>query len=387
VRSPSPPGDGCVVGSADVDAPRQADDSRVALDRELLTGVVVLRWATWIWMAVVVAIDARNDRFAHLWAAVAMVALALAFTAWATVTLRADPRRLLTPLAVGTEVVIAGAIVFSDQWVYAQSHAQSFGSAWPLASILTVGIAYGVRIGAGAGLVMGVLHWLGDLAFLAGPWTAERTLSAWSTVVLYSLAGAVAGFAARRLREAESQISAARAREEVARTLHDGVLQTLAVVQRRSDDPELVGLAREQEHELREFLFGVDPAHPGLGPTLRAASARVERTHGLRTRVILADDPPVDERVARAIGGAVSEALTNAAKHGGAGTATVYVESEDDGGLFCSVKDDGRGFDAAATAEGVGLTRSIRGRIAELGGRVEVDGGPGHGAEVRLWVP
>ncbi len=244
----------------------QAGDSRVALDRELLTGVVVLRWATWIWMAVVVVIDARNDRFAHLWAAVVMVGLALAFTAWATVTLRVDPRRLLAPPAVATEVVIAGALVFSDQWVYAHDHSQSFGSAWPLASILTVGIAYGVRAGAGAGLVMGVLHWLGDLVFLSGPWTAERTLSAWSTVVLYSLAGAVAGFAARRLREAESQISAARAREEVARTLHDGVLQTLAVVQRRSDDPELVGLAREQEHELREFLFGVDPAHPASDP-------------------------------------------------------------------------------------------------------------------------
>jgi signal transduction histidine kinase len=360
---------------------------RVALDRELLTGVVVLRWATWLWMTVVVVVDARDQRFAHLWAAVVMVGLALAFTAWATVTLRADPRRLLAPVAVATEVAIAGAIVFSDQWVYAQDHSQSFGSAWPLASILTVGIAYGVRAGAGAGLVMGILHWLGDLAFLSGPWTAERTLSAWSTVVLYSLAGAVAGFAARRLREAESQISAARAREEVSRTLHDGVLQTLAVVQRRSDDPELVGLAREQEHELREFLFGVDPAHPGLGATLRAASARVERTHGLRTQVILTDDPPVDDGVARALGGAVSEALTNAAKHGGASTATVYVEADEDGGLFCSVKDDGRGFDPGATAEGVGLTRSIRGRITELGGRVEVDGRPGRGAEVRLWVP
>ena len=83
--------------------------------------------------------------------------------------------------------------------------------------------------------------------------------------------------------------------------------------------------------------------------------------------------------------GAVGEALTNAAKHGDAGHATVYVEQDGDI-VFVSVKDDGRGFDPAATVEGVGMERSIRGRMAEAGGRVEIDGNPGHGTEVRFWV-
>jgi signal transduction histidine kinase len=51
------------------------------------------------------------------------------------------------------------------------------------------------------------------------------------------------------------------------------------------------------------------------------------------------------------------------------------------------VKDDGTGFEPATRPEGVGLGHSIRGRIDELGGRVEVDGNPGQGTEVRLWVP
>ena len=175
--------------------------------------------------------------------------------------------------------------------------------------------------------------------------------------MLYTLGGGVAGFLAVRLREAERRIAVARARDEVARTLHDGVLQTLAIVQRRVGDAELAALAREQELELREFLFSTKPDarravtdtdHPGadLGARLRAVSAEAERRYGLRSDVVVSDpDLDVPERVADAVTGAVSEALTNAAKHGQAGHATIYAEPGDDGGLFCSVKDDGRGFD------------------------------------------
>ena len=82
--------------------------------------------------------------------------------------------------------------------------------------------------------------------------------------------------------------------------------------------------------------------------------------------------------------GAVTEALTNAAKHGRATNVTVFVERDDDG-IFVSVKDDGVGFDPESTDDGVGLARSIRARMREIGGRVEVDSRPGSGAEVRLW--
>ena len=84
---------------------------------------------------------------------------------------------------------------------------------------------------------------------------------------------------------------------------------------------------------------------------------------------------------------AVGEALTNAGKHAGSQRLTVFVEADDGGGVFCSVKDDGAGFDAVGVTEGVGLSRSIRGRLAEVGGRVEVDSRPGSGTEVRLWIP
>ena len=87
-----------------------------------------------------------------------------------------------------------------------------------------------------------------------------------------------------------------------------------------------------------------------------------------------------------ALTGAVGEALTNAGKHGPATRVVVYVEEDDDGHLFCSVKDDGPGFEPTSTAEGVGITRSIKGRIEGVGGTVEIVSAPGTGAEVRLRV-
>jgi signal transduction histidine kinase len=87
-----------------------------------------------------------------------------------------------------------------------------------------------------------------------------------------------------------------------------------------------------------------------------------------------------------ALSGAVSEALTNAGKHAQSQRVTVFVEPNDAGGLFCSVKDDGAGFDTRMTAPGVGIDRSIVGRMVEMGGRAEVLSRPGHGTEVCLWL-
>jgi len=190
------------------------------------------------------------------------------------------------------------------------------------------------------------------------------------------------------LREAETEISTVRAREEVARTLHDGVLQTLAVIQRRSDDDELRSLARNQERDLRTYLFERDRPPTDLSASLRAACDLVARRHGVDVQVNLADDlPEVNASVSHALVGAVQEAVTNAAKHSGAARIVVFAEpSDDDGTVFCSVRDDRCGFEFEPELVGEGLRRSIRGRIDDVGGRVEVDSKRGRGTEVRLWA-
>jgi signal transduction histidine kinase len=339
------------------------------------------------------------------WLAVALVAAALVVTAVDTALLRTDATALLRPGPLVAELAVGAALVLGDGWAYGPHHAfstsQALGSVWPLAGILGSGVALGPLAAAGAGVGIGMARVGATVANGAAVDTGGRILSLTNTVVFYALGGAAAGYVARLLRGAESQISAARAREEVARTLHDGVLQTLAVVERRATDPVLARLAREQERELREYLFGVaqrrpdgrDPATVGpgggdLGAALRAAAARFEDAFGGRAQVLVAEDlPPLGVERVSALAGAAGEALVNAGKHGRAARVTVYVEPADGGGVFCSVKDDGVGFDAASTAPGQGLTRSIRGRMEEAGGRADVTSRPGTGTEVCLWLP
>lgn len=368
-------------------------DREDALVRSLLTGIAVFRWLAWAWMAVLLLVNrselSRPEARPAL--ALVLVGAALLVTVVDTALLGAEPARLLSAPVVVAEVVVACALEVGDELAYnGVSHPQSLASAWPLAGVMTAGIAFRARGGVLAGAAIGLARGAGELAGPSG-WTDRDTVSVVSSVVLYALAGLVAGFVTARLREAERRTSMAQAREEVARTLHDGVLQTLAVVQRRTGDPDILRLAHEQERELREFLYGTPGAVGGggdLGTRLRAAAARFEDRYGGSASVVVADDiPPVEPAVVDAVAGAVGEALTNAGKHGGGGRVTVFVEPGDDRDLFCSVKDDGPGFDSDATPEGAGLRRSVRGRIAEVGGRVEVDGRPGWGTEVRLWVP
>jgi signal transduction histidine kinase len=373
-------------------AARAEHDREDALVRGLLTGIAVFRWLALAWVVVLLVVN-RSELGApeaRPWLALGLVAAAFLVTVVDTALLRARPARLLSLPVVAAEVAVAWGLEVGDELAYnGVPHSQSLSSAWPLAGVLTAGVAFRWRGGVLAGVVIGLGRGIGELVG-PGDWTERATVGVVSSVVLYALAGLVAGFVTARLREAERRISLAQAREEVARTLHDGVLQTLAVVQRRTEDPDIVRLAHEQERELREFLYGRPEAVGGggdLGARLRAAAARFEDRYGGTAQVVVAPDvPTLGLRTVDALAGAVGEALANAGKHGAATRVTVFAEPVD-GQLFCSVKDDGAGFDQRATSEGSGLRRSVRGRIAEVGGRVEIDGRPGRGTEVRCWLP
>jgi phage shock protein PspC (stress-responsive transcriptional regulator) len=192
----------------------------------------------------------------------------------------------------------------------------------------------------------------------------------------------VRGLAAERSERIRSQ-----ERSELAAHLHDSVLQTLALVQKRAGDPRAVAnLARRQERELRAWLDGGRPA-PGdsLASSLEAAAAEVEETHGVPIDVVAVGDTPVDDRGA-ALVAAAREALVNAAKFAGGAPVQLYAEvGEDRTEVF--VRDRGPGFDPQAVPEDRrGLRESIVGRMDRHGGRAVVHSAPGAGTEVELVI-
>lgn len=353
--------------------------------RELVGGIAVLRLLVLVWAVVVTVVDARSGVLSHPTGAFGVLAVVAAWTGVVGVWVLSSPSLVVRPAVLAADLLVGAVVVAADWLVYDGPHPQSFGSAWPVTSVVLVAVVRGWTPGLVAGLGLGLTN---VVAVAATDHLSGRGLALGGNVVLLATTGAVAGFVSTRLREAESAVAAARERERFARTLHDGVLQTLAVVQRRSDDRAIVELARDQEWELRRFIGAGPDARADLVTELRTLAARTERHHRVRVEVVVVDDPEVDGDRLDALVGAATEAVHNAVKHAGPAAVTLCVDAGEDGrGCLVTVTDDGTGFVVEDTPAGTGLARSVRGRVEEVGGRVAVRSAVGRGTEVSLWVP
>jgi signal transduction histidine kinase len=201
---------------------------------------------------------------------------------------------------------------------------------------------------------------------------------------------------AERKHAEEIRLEAATAeRDRLGRSIHDGVLQVLALVQRQGPGlgtrgDELAALAGEQEAALRGLLAGAAStvgaaARDLCGPLQVLAASDVEVA--TPAQAVELPDGITAEVVA-----AVSAALDNVRKHAGADArAWILLEDEPDG-VRVTVRDDGIGFPAerlaeAARAGRLGIAQSMRGRIADCGGSTTIDSRPGEGTEVEFWIP
>jgi signal transduction histidine kinase len=243
------------------------------------------------------------------------------------------------------------------------------------------------RSGFGAALVVaaGVVF-----LYVTGSLSAARDAVLAALVVAVVLGVIFAPWVMRLVRslsaEREERIRS-QARAEMGAQLHDSVLQTLALVQKRADDPRAVAaLARTQERELRAWLAGREGGHDRLGAALEAVAGDVERAHGVPVEVVVVGDRELDDR-GEALVAAAREAMINAAKFGGGSAVDVYAEARD-GELQVYVRDRGPGFDPdALPPDRRGVRESIVGRMARHGGRAAIHSAPGAGTEVELTLP
>ncbi|MGW0410408.1 MacS family sensor histidine kinase [Streptomyces collinus] len=309
---------------------------------------------------------------------------------------------LLTPLADSHERIAGGG--------------PTLPSIWTAGSVLAFALKGGWRWAAAASTAVAAAN----LAERGSPArdTVHNVILVWVASIAIGYVVEVARASERTLARALEIEAATRERERLARDIHDGVLQVLAMVQRRGaviggEAADLGRLAGEQEVALRTLVSG------GLLPVSRVSE---DTAAGALVRVVEEpdepdDDGPVDLRAllapfaaarvslaepgapvplprvaARELAAAVGAALDNVRAHAGPDArAWILVEDEPDG-IVVTVRDDGPGIceGRLAQAEGegrLGVAQSIRGRLRDLGGSAELISVPGQGTEVELKVP
>ncbi len=178
-------------------------------------------------------------------------------------------------------------------------------------------------------------------------------------------------------------------RVDIAARVHDSVLQTLALIQRRADDPQkVIQLARMQERELRSWLFeGRDPneteADLTLAGGIRQIQQDIESRYGVPVEAVTVGDCELDDNL-NALLAAAREATVNAAKWSGASVISLFAEVEP-GEVSLVVRDRGKGFDPEAVpADRKGLAESVHGRMTRRGGTATLTSALGEGTKVTL---
>jgi signal transduction histidine kinase len=364
---------------------------------------------------------AAYDRFARPWLAVAYYAVLCGWTLATLPRVASEAACTRRFLAADLTLALTGILLtpVADAHQRVLDGGPTLPSIWTAGSVLAFAIKGGWRWAALASTAVAVTN-LVERGTPARD-TVHNVILVWVASIAIGYVVEVARASERTLARALEIEAATRERERLARDIHDGVLQVLAMVQRRGavlggEAAELGRMAGEQEIALRTLVSG------GLVPVSRVSEDAAE---GAVVRLVEepdddgpdGDGAPVDLRTllapyaapgvslaepgapvplpahtAREVAAAVGAALDNVRVHAGDGArAWILLEDEPDT-VIVTVRDDGPGLPEGrlvqAETEGrLGVAQSIRGRLRDIGGTAELISVPGQGTEVEMTVP
>lgn len=302
------------------------------------------------------------------------------------------------PAWVIAELVVVVALMLSTEVVASRAWALD-NQTWPTTlwasnAVISAALQFGPAGGMSAAVAVTATS-----AFVKGYLSLNFGRNA--TVIIELALALAVGMAAQTARRAHDELqratrlaAATEERERLSRHVHDGVLQVLALVTRRGREiggatAELAELAGEQERALRRLVSSADFTSDTDATDLRALLSRREDD---RVSLSLPATPVRLPRGAAAeLDAAVGNALDNVRRHAGP-DARAFVLCEDLGDVVTvSVRDDGVGIaegrlQEAAGQGRVGVSKSIVGRLAALGGNAVLHTEAGEGTEWELCI-
>lgn len=403
-----------------------ARSTTASVERPLWHALMAYRLLTLGYAAALCAL--HYGRYTHPTVAVCYV---VGLGGWTLATLRhvSSAERcgrtfLVADLAVAITGILLTNVVHTAEQV--ADGVSTLPSVWTAGAVLAFAVKGGWRWAAGAATLIGASNVVQSGSVT--PSILHNTLLLWVASIAIGYVVEVARASERTLARAVRIEAATRERERLARDIHDGVLQVLAMAQRRGAElggeaAELGRLAGEQEVALRALVSSGVPAgsrqavDPPRGAERRAATRGHPASEGavedpgaecdLRSLLLPYSGPrvsvvepgapvPLPAGTATELAAAVGAALDNVRQHtvGPDGTparAWVLVEDEPEA-VLVTVRDEGPGIPEGrlrqAEREGrLGVALSLRGRLRDLGGTAVLESTPGQGTEVELRVP
>jgi signal transduction histidine kinase len=211
-----------------------------------------------------------------------------------------------------------------------------------------------------------------------------------------------------RLHLDQQQLAVVDERLRISRDLHDGIIQSIYAVSLSLEDvPELiearapeaidrVDRAIDRLHmaigDIRTFIVGLGPeAGAGFRLTLESLARDLFATSATRLTLDLAGATPLDGRLspeaAHELVQVAREALSNVARHSGAGQAKLSLQVDGDEAEL-RVEDDGTGFDPAQRfGSGHFGLANLRDRATAVGGSLTIDSEAGKGTRIIVRLP